>query len=167
VNELSAETNENARFGSEEYGELINMYRTQRSSKVNEYFELSIREPMHCTATGKAILAFMSQDRVDEIIDTHGLERKTENTITDYDELMDELETIREQRFAIDDEERATGLRCIAAPVIENRRYHAVVIGSIGVFGPVSRLTEDRLEELTTQIQQFANLIEIACNADK
>jgi DNA-binding IclR family transcriptional regulator len=167
VNELAAETGENARFGSEEYGELINMYRTQGNSGVNEYFELSIREPMHCTASGKAILAFMSQERVDEIIDTHGLEQMTENTITDYDELMDELEMIREQRFAIDDEERALGLRSIAAPVIENRRYHAVVIGSIGVFGTVSRLTEDRLAELSTQIQEFANLIEIACSANE
>lgn len=167
VNELSAETGENARFGSEEYGELINMYRTQRSSGVSEHFQLSIREPMHCTASGKAMLAFMSQERVDEIIDTHGLERRTENTITNYDALMTELETIREQRFAIDDEERATGLRCIAAPVIENRRYHAVVIGSIGVFGPVSRLSEDRLDKVTTQIKQFANLIEIACNAGR
>lgn len=165
VNELSAETGENARFASEEYGKLINMYRTQRSAGVSEHFQLSIREPMHCTASGKAMLAFMSQKQVDDIIDKHGLERKTENTITDSDELMEELEMIREQGFAIDNEERATGLRCIAAPVIENRRYHAVVIGSIGIFGPVSRFSGDRLDELTTQIQQFANLIEIACNA--
>lgn len=167
VNELSAETGENARFGNEEHGELINIYQVQRSPGVSEHFQLSMREPMHCTATGKSMLAFMSQERVDEIINVRGLEQKTENTITDYDELMKELENIRKQRFAIDDEERATGLRCIAAPVIENRRYRAVIIGSIGIFGPVSRLSGDKLDEITTQIQQFANMIEIACNAGK
>lgn len=166
VNELSAETGERVRFGSEEFGELVSMYRSQHNSSINEHFELRIREPMHCTASGKAMLAFMSQEDVDEIVDTHGLEPKTENTITDYEELMGELEEIREQGFAIDHEERATGLRCIAAPIIENRRYDSVVVGSISISGPVSRLSEERLNaELTTKVKQFANLIEIACNA--
>jgi len=166
VDELAAETGEYAQFGSEEHGQLVYVYRSGGGSDINEHFQLAITESLHCTALGKATMAFMAEERVEEILDRHGLERKTENTITDRDAFRAELDRIREQRFAIDDEEFATGLRCVAAPVVENHRYHSEVLGSIGIFGPVSRLTDDRLRgELATQVKRFANLIEIASNA--
>lgn len=165
VDELANETGEYAQFGSDEHGELIYLYRTGSGSEINEHFELSIKESLHCTALGKAMLAFMPEERVSEIVDQHGLERMTENTITEYDELVAELERIREQGYAVDDEEFAKGLRCVAAPVIENHRYHSEVLGSVGVLGPVTRLTDDRLsEELASQVKRSANLIEIASN---
>jgi IclR family KDG regulon transcriptional repressor len=165
VDELASETGEYAQFGSEEYGKLTYAYRSGGGSDINEHFQLSIKESLHCTALGKATMAFMSEERVEEIVDRQGLERKTENTITDYDTLIDELEKTRERRYAIDDEEFATGLRCVAVPIIENHRYHSEVLGAIGIFGPVSRLTDDRLQgELAAEVKRFANLIEIASN---
>lgn len=165
VDELATETGEYAQFGSDEHGKLIYLYRAGIGTEINEHFELNIQELLHCTALGKAVLAFMPQDRVDEIVDRHGLERMTENTITERDELDTELESIREQGYAVDDEEFAKGLRCVAAPVIENHRYHSEVHGSIGVLGPVTRLTDERLAgELVTQVKRSANLIEIASN---
>ncbi|WP_167879942.1 IclR family transcriptional regulator [Halorhabdus rudnickae] len=165
VDELAKETGEYAQFGSEEHGQLIYVYRSGGSSDINEHFDLDIKESLHCTALGKAILAFMPEEQAQTIVAEQGLERLTENTITDPDILFDELESIREKRYAVDNEEFATGLRCVAAPVIENYRYHSEVLGSIGIFGPASRLTEDRLEgELGDQVKQFANLIEIASN---
>lgn len=165
VDELASETGEYAQFGSDEHGRLIYLYRTGSGTEINEHFELSITESLHCTALGKAMLAFMPEERVGDIVDRRGLERMTENTITEYDELIAELEAIRERGYAVDDEEFATGLRCVAAPVIENHRYHSEVHGSIGVLGPVTRLTDDRLrEELATRVKRSANLIEIASN---
>lgn len=159
VDELAAETGERAQFGSEDYGKLIYVYRADNSdSSANQPYRPDVEEPLHCTALGKAMLAFMPEQRVQEIVEQHGLEQRTPNTITDYGALQDELEQIREQKYAIDDEELANGMRCIAAPIINDE----VLIGSIGIFGPVSRFTDDRLtSDLTDQVRQAANLVEI------
>jgi DNA-binding IclR family transcriptional regulator len=103
-------------------------------------------------------LSHLPERRVEEIIDQRGLPAKTNNTITDADELFDELETIREQGFAIDNEENITGLKCIAAPVLGNDS----VKGALSVSYPISRITGDSFtEELSAVIKRSANVIEL------
>lgn len=158
VDELATETGEHAQFASEDFGVLTYVYRARGSSDISRHFRADVQAPLHCTALGKAMLAFMPPERIDEIVDHHGLTGRTENTITDYDELLAELERIRERKFAIDDEEFTRGMRCVAAPVAGED----VVIGSIGISGPVSRLEDDRLtSDLATEVRRVANLIEI------
>lgn len=158
VDELAAETGERAQFGGEDYGKLIYVYRTDNNPDVTRPYRPDIEEPLHCTALGKAMLAHMPRDRVDEIVDEHGLETRTSNTITEYDELVAELDRVRDQGYAIDDEELANGMRCVAAPILDDE----AIVGSIGVFGSASRFTDDRLErKLTDQVRQAANLVEI------
>lgn len=158
VDELADKTGERARFASEDYGNLIYIYEVRGSSDIGRHSQSSIQEPLHCTALGKSILAFEPQHRIDEIVEHHGLEQRTQNTITDYDVLMDELDQIRDQKFAIDDEELTRGMRCVAAPVMGDD----TAIGAIGVSGPVSRLEDSRLsDELATEVRRVANVIEI------
>lgn len=158
VDELADKTGERARFASEDYGNLVYIYEVRGSSDIGRHSQSSIQEPMHCTALGKSILAFEPQHRIDEIIEHHGLEQRTSNTITDYDELMDELDQVRNRKFAIDDEELTRGMRCVAAPVMGDD----TAIGAIGVSGPVSRLEDNRLsDELATEVRRVANIIEI------
>jgi DNA-binding IclR family transcriptional regulator len=112
---------------------------------------------LHCTALGKAILSQFSRDRVRAIIDEVGLPRHTSNTITDPAELFAELETIREQNVAFDEEEVVKGLRCVAAPVTAGDRAAA-----ISVSGPTSRFKGDRFHEaLPELIRDAANVIEV------
>jgi DNA-binding IclR family transcriptional regulator len=158
VEELGEKTGERSRFGSEDYGHLFYIYEVSGDSNIGKHSQANIREPLHCTALGKAILALQPQHRIDEIIEYHGLEQRTPNTITDYDELMDELDQIRQRQFAIDDEELTTGRRCVAAPVMRDE----IAIGAIGVSGPVSRLEDDRISsELAREVRRVANVIEI------
>lgn len=158
VDELADETGERARFGSEDYGRLIYIYEVRGESDIGRHSQTSITASLHCTALGKSILAFEPQHRIDEIVEHHGLEQQTPNTITDYDELMAELEQIRNQKFAVDDEESTRGMRCVAAPVMGDD----TATGAIGVSGPVSRLEDDRISgELATEVRRVANVIEI------
>lgn len=120
--------------------------------------------PLNCTACGKAILAHLPTDRVREIIDEVGLSGVTQNTITDEGALLEELERIREQGYALSSEESVHGIRTVAAPVLAT---DGTVLGSISISGPVSRITGDRFRtELPEQLVESSNLIEIRAMSD-
>lgn len=98
------------------------------------YGEIGKRVPLHNIAAGKAILAHLSEERVEEIIGQHGLEEWTERTITDREALFSELETIREQEYARNDGETFEGFRAVASPIL----HEGELLGSIVVSGPVT-----------------------------
>jgi DNA-binding IclR family transcriptional regulator len=95
---------------------------------------------LHNTAVGKAILARLPQLRVDQIIDRWGLPQETENTITDQEELFAELETVREQGYAVnrgENFEELYGIGCAAT------RQSGDVIGGFSVTGPEHAILEE------------------------
>ncbi|WP_161991531.1 IclR family transcriptional regulator [Natronorubrum aibiense] len=118
---------------------------------------------MHSSAVGKAILAEYPAERVTEILDRHGMPARTENTITDRDELKDELEEIRKNGVSFDREEYRTGMTTIST-VIEDST--GTVLGGLSVTGPVQRLQEsDVEEELRNKLLSTTNIIELNYSA--
>lgn len=101
--------------------------------------------PAYCTGLGKAILAFLPSHELEHYLDTVELAPLAPNTITDRKELMAELERVRQNGYAVDDEELNAGLRCIAAPIFDHNSYPAY---AISVSGPAMRLTHRALEEI-------------------
>jgi IclR family acetate operon transcriptional repressor len=113
---------------------------------------------MHATGLGKAILAHLPADRVSSIIEQHGLPELTRHTITDEGELFEELETIRNQGYAVDAEECSAGAMCFAAPITDSAGR---ALAAIGVTGPPDRLSQDEYsEELITELRRNADAIE-------
>jgi IclR family acetate operon transcriptional repressor len=108
--------------------------------------------PMHCTALGKAILAHYPPDRVEEII-AKGLPRRTSHTLTTPERLRDELERVRIQGLATDDQENELGVRCTGAPIFD---YTGKVIGAISVSGPAGRITKERSIEMGPLVKEAA-----------
>jgi DNA-binding IclR family transcriptional regulator len=165
VEELAETTGEYANLFTEQHGKGINLYKVRGSDAVGSGYQTDkLQQPdqLHCTATGKAILAFLPEAHVDGILDQHGLPERTANTITDRDELFDELATIRERGYAYNDEEEVEGLRAVGAPVIDRDDD---VLGSLSVAGPTSRLKGTPFdEELPEQVQRAANVIEVNIN---
>jgi DNA-binding IclR family transcriptional regulator len=165
ANTLAAETGHYAHLYIEERGLGVNIYEARGDEAGNyEYQSLKLqrREPLHITASGKAVLAHLPDERVDEIISEHGLERYTENTITDESELYDELETIRQQGYAVNDMEEVEGFRAVAAPV---QTGGSEVLGSLSVSGPTSYLSGDTFRETIPQrVVNATNLIEVNVN---
>jgi len=100
--------------------------------------------PVYCSAVGKAQIAFESADEVERILSETPMKRYTRNTITDKDELLRQLEAIRGQGYAIDDEEFDEGIRCVGVPV---RDYTRRVVAGISISGPAYRFTDERLQE--------------------
>lgn len=100
---------------------------------------------MHRSAAGKALLAHMAAYDVAEIVVKHGLPRATQNTIVTAERLYAELATVRKRGFAVDDEEFALGLRCIAAAIFDE---HGLPQAAVSLAGPSARITDQRLPEL-------------------
>lgn len=159
VDALATETGELANILVEEGGMGYYIHRAKGESALTLDTGVGSRVYLHRTALGKAILAHLPRDRVGEIINEHGLSGSTEQTITTQDELLERLAEIRERGYAVDRQERVSGIRCIAAPVITNDQE---VRGAISVAGPVSRMKGERFnEKLPEKVQKTANVVSI------
>jgi len=108
---------------------------------------------LHSSGAGKALLAHMEPARRQRLISTMALPRETQRTITDRARLEAELDEVRTLGYAVDDEEHALGLRCVAAPVLDE---FGRAVAAISVSGPSVRISVDRLPSLRSIISQAA-----------
>jgi len=99
--------------------------------------------PAYATATGKAQLAYKSNEEIERLY-KEGLTKVTDNTIADVDELEEELEKVKKQGYAVDDEEYEMDVRCVGAPIFD---FMNNVIAGISVSAPLERLSEERIEK--------------------
>jgi len=121
-------------------------------------------EPMHASSVGKCILAYRPLEIINDILNDYEFTPYTNNTITDNCSLMAELAKIREQGYAIDNEEIADGVRCVAAPIFDYRKR---VKYSIGISGPVSLMTGENIRMYQKKLVQAATKIgrEVGCQS--
>jgi DNA-binding IclR family transcriptional regulator len=114
------------------------------------------RMDLHCTGIGKALMAYLSQDEVDQIIREHGLPRHNENTICSRRRLEDELVRIAGRGYAVDDEEDELGLRCIGCPIFGP---DDIVVASISTAGTTAEVTRSNLRKLAERVKRTARVI--------
>lgn len=158
INWLVEETGESACVAAEEYGHLIYLYQARGERAVTTDSHTGTRVLPHCTALGQAMLAHYPEEQVDAIIEQHGLPERTPNTLTSREALFEEFEQIRERGYAFDDEERIEGLRCVAAPIMDQDE----VCGALSVSGPVKRFrSEYYREELPELVRRAVRVVEI------
>jgi len=158
---LAEETGEVVWYYVEENGRSAVIVRRTGEEAVQTVGRMGWRSPLHQTAAGKTILAHLPGERVDEIIDEHGLEPLTENTLSDREDLAEELAEIRDRGYSLNDGETVDGLRAVAAPVITDDE----VRGAVSVSGPSHRIEKERFrEELPQQVLGAANQIELTLN---
>lgn len=163
VQKLANETGELANLLYEEHGLGVYLYRARGENAVTLDTHTGKRRYLHNTALGKAILAHMPEERIEEILSHHGLPEETERTITDRDELYAELETVQERGYAYCNQERVEGLQCVAVPLVSRADGH--ILGAISIAGPTTRMTDERVkEEILEKLLRAANVIEINVN---
>lgn len=134
---LTEATGETSNLGIEKSGTVMFVSQVETHEAIRAFFPPGTQSPLHASGIGKALMACFPPDRLDRFLATTEFERFTDNTITDPDALRAELQRIRTQGFALDDEEKATGMRCIAAPVLN---LHGEAVAGISVSGPSSRM---------------------------
>ncbi|MFC6725629.1 IclR family transcriptional regulator [Halobium palmae] len=165
LEELAEETGEYAHLATEQHGLGVNLYKVRGEKAVGSDYQTSkLQRPdfLHFSATGKAILAALPEERVGEILDRYGLERKTEHTITDREALFADLERVRERGYSTNDEEEVMGLQAVGAPVCD---ASGRVLGSVSVSGPVNRMREEEYHDrVVERVTNAANVIEVNVN---
>lgn len=112
---------------------------------------------LHATAVGKAMLAHMPEDRREAVL-SQELAPLTSQTITDPDRLREEVDRVREQGYAVNDQEQVLGARSVACAV---KYGTGELMGAIVVSGHASRLDDDRVAALASKVKEAANQIEI------
>ncbi|MCF4097566.1 IclR family transcriptional regulator [Maritalea mediterranea] len=112
--------------------------------------------PLHASAVGKAMLAFLSPELAAQLIKRLNFPKLTAKTLPDNVSFENELQKVRDQGFALDDEEQSRGLRCIAAPVFNE---YAEPVCAISISGPTVRVTADRTGQLSALVQAAADRV--------
>jgi DNA-binding IclR family transcriptional regulator len=137
--------------------EVVYVQMQETSQTVRIVPRLGHRLPAYCTASGKVQLAYESQDRLVQIFAGYTMKKHTPNTIDNFDKLATHLREVARHGYAIDNEELEEGVRCVAAPV---RDYSHRVVAGIGLSGPVSRFSIERIEkELVPLVKEAATKI--------
>ncbi|MFC6764363.1 IclR family transcriptional regulator [Natrinema soli] len=158
VKQLAEDTSEAVYLVVEEHGQAVYVDHVLGDRGVQTHGRLGTRMPLHGLASGKAILAYLPDKRIEEILNRHGLPKQTSNTITARQTLYEKLEKTRERGYAVNEQEANVGTRAVGAPILVDEE----VIASIAVAGPANRITRNRLkDEVAGKILAAANEIEI------
>jgi IclR family acetate operon transcriptional repressor len=152
MEELAALTAETVHLAVPSAGEVVYIAKVESIHPIRMYSHIGARLPMYCTALGKAILPFLLEERRERAL-AGPLRSLTEHTIVDPGVMRAELERVRLQGFAVDDEENEIGVCCVGAPIFD---YTTDVVGALSVSGPMSRMSRERCVELGPVVRESA-----------
>jgi DNA-binding IclR family transcriptional regulator len=156
LQELENETNEVIHLVVYDQGEVVYIEKLDGSETLRMHSKVGKRAPMHCTSVGKAILAHLPSSVVLDILERKGLPMHTDKTITNKDDFLLELNTVRQKGYALDLEENENGITCIAVPIFD---HMGNAIAAVSISGPTIRMTNERLEQLQSRMQNIGRQI--------
>ena len=140
---LSAECGETTNMTIRDGEEIVYVVRNKTGRIISVNLQLGSRLPVYCTSMGKAQLIDLSRDELRELLGEGPYPVMGPNTVTSLNALVTELDKVRQQGYAINDEEMAVGLRSVAAPVRGAARQ---VVAAINISVPSARVSRQELE---------------------
>lgn len=146
---LMEATGETANLGVEREGAVLFVSQVETHESIRAFFPPGTLSPMHASGIGKALLSAVEGARLARLLEAHPLTPFTDRTITDPEALRTDLAAVRTRGYALDDEEKNLGMRCIAAPVFD---VNGEPIAGISVSGPTSRVPTDAIERLSRPV---------------
>ncbi|ELY50903.1 IclR family transcriptional regulator [Natronolimnohabitans innermongolicus] len=154
LRDLAMETGELVTLVIEEAGQSVILHKDTGDRSLELGIYSGMITPLHSNATGKAILANLPPERVDEILETQGLTALTSATITDEAQLRAELEVVRERGYAVDWDQQVQGMGLIGAPIEIDGRLE----GAVGIAGPTGRIQDEAYQ--TELLQELRGTID-------
>jgi IclR family acetate operon transcriptional repressor len=143
LHQLMERTGECAHLAIPAQGKALYIDQVESPATLRVNAQVGTMNPLHCTALGKALLAFGDLEL------PFDLTSFTPRTITDPEMLRRHLNEVRQHGYAVDDEEFDIGVRCIAVPVFD---FRGKAVGAIGISGPATRMTPERLPALAETV---------------
>lgn len=159
LSQLCDELNESVHLCAFNNGTVYVVDQVRSKSVYNLSANVGMAEPLHSSSVGKCILAFKPPAMVEQLLKDYQFTAYTPRTITNLNDLMKHLAVIREQGYAIDNEELTPGVRCIAAPIYN---YRGNVNYSLGVSGPTSHIKPSTLDRYVSALLSASNQISVS-----
>jgi DNA-binding IclR family transcriptional regulator len=156
LEQLSRKTGEIIHLSTLEGADIIYLEKVGQAQPLTVATKIGERAPAYCSAMGKALLSGLSRAELEKTLGPGPFKGYTPNTITELAVLEEELDRVRRQGYAIDDEEAFPGIKCVAAPV---RDGEGGIIAAISATVPKQRMAPERTEELCKMITEAAEKI--------
>jgi IclR family transcriptional regulator, KDG regulon repressor len=149
LHHLAEITGETAHLVILDQHEIVYIDKIESTQTIRMFSQVGKRAPLHCTGVGKAILAFLPEEQVDTIIETKGLPKFTEKTITSREQLFRHLQEIKNRGYSIDDEEHELEIKCAAAPILN---FKGDIVAGVSVAGPIMRISDEKLNYMAKEV---------------
>ncbi|MEM1432381.1 MAG: HTH-type transcriptional regulator BhcR [Pseudomonadota bacterium] len=162
MRQLRTETGETANLGVARGDDVMFVSQVETDATLRAFFPPGTVSPLHASGIGKALLAWLAEERRVAYLARAELSRFTDFTLTTADALAEDLARIRARGYAVDNEERSEGMRCVAAPVFD---ASGSAIAGLSVSGPVSRVTPEAVPRLGAEVARAATALSEALGA--
>ena len=153
---LMEESAETVNLAVEDQFEAIYLAQVECRQMMRAFARPGARVPLHCSSVGKALLSAMPDGDLARILHRQGLPRVTVKTISTTTALREDLARARERGYAVDDEEHAVGLRCVASVIFSET---GDPVAAVSVSGPMARIPDERIPVLGALVRRKADAI--------
>lgn len=153
LSKLTRELDLTAHLGILDGADVVYLEKLDGHPNSQVYTQIGHSSPGFCSSIGKCLMACMSREELDEVLDSCDFRKYTRKTITDRREFVRHLRQVRLQGWAIDDEEYEEGHRCVGATVYD---YRGLPVAAISASGSAGILTDDKLEETVEKVRTCA-----------
>jgi IclR family acetate operon transcriptional repressor len=151
---LMEETGETANLGIADSGDVVFVDQVETQNPIRAFFSPGTRGYMHSSGIGKSLLADLPLREVEKIIKLKGQPEFTPKTLTSSEDLHNDLDQTRKRGWSIDDEERYSGMRCVASSIYNT---FGEAIAGISISGPTVRFPNDVISELGPMVKRAAD----------
>lgn len=144
-------TQEVAHLGVIDQSQIVYLEKVESPHNLSMMSRVGARVSLHSTSLGKAILAYLPSETLENLLKDIDFRKFTAKTIDNSEDLLDQLQDIRQKGYSIDDEENEEGIRCIGVPVLN---YDGEAIGAISISGPTLRITYNKVKEFAPTLKE-------------
>lgn len=154
LHDLMIATGETSNLAAPQDGHAVYIDQAPGPRLMRMFTEVGHRAPFYCSGTGKALLSGFTPQQLEAYLASARLTPWTPRTITSPEALRLEVARTRERGFALDDEEREEGVRCVAAPIFDRA---GACVAALSISGPTTRLSRERANELGPRVRAAAD----------
>lgn len=157
LRELHLNCKETVNAAVNEYNQIRYIYRLESEEMLRISTPAGARFPVHCSATGKIFLSYLSNEDIRRIhANKSKMKKMTERSIGTMAELIDAIEKVRKDRVAYDDEEALNGVYCVAAPILDSK---GECLAAISISTPKNRINKEKSLKFTKLVVKTARQI--------
>ena len=157
MQEIALAFKETVNLGHWDRGAIVHLDKIDSTEILRMDLGLGAQAPAYCTGLGKAILAFLPEVELENYLQSVKFTSFTPNTIITAQQLKDEINKIRRQGYAVDDEELSLGLRCVAAPILD---YAGRPTYAMSVSGPTQRMSVEKIQNIQEKLLAVCHRLE-------